>query len=129
MSQFWELLDFLLELMGSIEIHMQRYFYFQVFEIMSITYMKIAIACFSCLDRSEKSKRRTKTVNNTNNPTWNQSFVYSPIRSSELDSRNLEVTVWDFDRFGANDFLGEVVIELQHSVITEVRKDICFYIQ
>ena len=74
------------------------------------------------LDRSEKSKRRTKTANNTNNPTWNQSFVYSPIRSSELDSRNLEVTVWDFDRFGANDFLGEVVIELQHSVITEVSK-------
>ena len=71
-------------------------------------------------DRSEKSKRRTKTVNNTNKPTWNQSFVYSPIRSSELDSRKLEVTVWDFDRFGANDFLGEVVIELQHSVITEV---------
>ena len=83
-------------------------------------FMKIFIACFSCLDRSEKSKRRTKTVNNTNNPTWNQSFVYSPIRSSELDSRNLEVTVWDFDRFGANDFLGEVVIELQQSVITEV---------
>ena len=75
---------------------------------------------FQLSDRSEKSKRRTKTVNNTNKPTWNQSFVYSPIRSSELDSRNLEVTVWDFDRFGANDFLGEVVIELQHSVITEV---------
>ena len=71
-------------------------------------------------DRSEKSKRRTKTVTNTNKPTWNQSFVYSPIRSSELDNRNLEVTVWDFDRFGTNDdFLGEVIIELQHSIITE----------
>ena len=71
-------------------------------------------------DRSEKSKRRTKTVNNTNRPTWNQSFVYSPIRNSELDNRNLEVTVWDFDRFGTNDdFLGEVIIELQHSIITE----------
>ena len=71
-------------------------------------------------DRTEKSKRRTKTVNNTNKPIWNQSFVYSPIRSSELDNRNLEVTVWDFDRFGTNDdFLGEVIIELQHSIITE----------
>ena len=37
-------------------------------------------------------------VTNTNSPTWNQSFVYSPIRSSELAARTLEVTVWDFDR-------------------------------
>ena len=76
----------------------------------------------AAIDPADKStwNMNIKTVNNTNKPTWNQSFVYSPIRSSELDSRKLEVTVWDFDRFGANDFLGEVVIELQHSVITEV---------
>ena len=70
-------------------------------------------------DRSEKSKRRTKTITNTNNPCWNQSFVYSPIRSAELTSRILEVTVWDFDRFGANDFLGEVSIDLAHSALDE----------
>ena len=70
-------------------------------------------------DRSEKSKRRTKTISNTNNPTWNQSFVYSPIRITELSSRILEVTVWDFDRFGANDFLGEVTIDLAHAALDE----------
>lgn len=70
-------------------------------------------------DRSEKSKRRTKTISNTNNPSWNQSFVYSPIRITELTSRILEVTVWDFDRFGANDFLGEVTIDLGHSALGE----------
>ena len=29
-----------------------------------------------------------------------------------MKSRALEITIWDFDRFGATEFLGEVVIEL-----------------
>ncbi|XP_037082071.1 regulating synaptic membrane exocytosis protein 2-like [Pollicipes pollicipes] len=63
-------------------------------------------------DRSEKSKRRTKTLANTLEPRWGQSLIYSTIRRSELRARHLEVTVWDYDRFGVNDFLGEVLVEL-----------------
>ncbi|XP_015173071.1 PREDICTED: regulating synaptic membrane exocytosis protein 2 isoform X1 [Polistes dominula] len=63
-------------------------------------------------DRSEKSKRRTKTLANTNDPKWNQTFAYNGIRRSELRKRALEITVWDYGRYDANDFLGEVVIEL-----------------
>ncbi|XP_022645205.1 regulating synaptic membrane exocytosis protein 1-like isoform X2 [Varroa destructor] len=63
-------------------------------------------------DRSEKSKRRTKTIADSNEPYWNQTFVYSPLRRSDLMQRALEVTVWDYDRYGANDFLGEAVIDL-----------------
>ncbi|XP_076307331.1 regulating synaptic membrane exocytosis protein 2-like isoform X2 [Tachypleus tridentatus] len=63
-------------------------------------------------DRSEKSKRRTKTIANTNEPRWNQTFVYSSLRRSDLKTRVLEITVWDYDRYGANDFLGEVVVDL-----------------
>ncbi|XP_043194210.1 regulating synaptic membrane exocytosis protein 2-like isoform X3 [Amphibalanus amphitrite] len=63
-------------------------------------------------DRSEKSKRRTKTLANTLEPRWGQSLIYSTIRRSELHSRHLEITVWDYDRFGCNDFLGEVLVEL-----------------
>ncbi|XP_075743078.1 rab3 interacting molecule isoform X2 [Rhipicephalus microplus] len=70
------------------------------------------VKMFLLQDRSEKSKRRTKTIANTNEPKWNQSFVYAPLRKSDLINRALEVTVWDYDRYGANDFLGEVVIEL-----------------
>ncbi|CAB4060956.1 RIMS2 [Lepeophtheirus salmonis] len=61
-------------------------------------------------DRSESSKRRTKTLGNTNNPNWNQSFVFTNIEAYELASRVLEVTIWDYDRFGANEFLGEVSV-------------------
>ncbi|XP_026829483.1 regulating synaptic membrane exocytosis protein 2 isoform X3 [Ooceraea biroi] len=63
-------------------------------------------------DRSEKSKQRTRTVANTNDPRWNQSFLYHGIRRTELRKRALEITVWDYARYEANDFLGEVVLEL-----------------
>ncbi|XP_061937024.1 regulating synaptic membrane exocytosis protein 2 isoform X10 [Apis cerana] len=64
-------------------------------------------------DKSEKSKRRTKTLANTNDPKWNQTFVYEGIRRvSELRKRALEITVWDYGKYDTNDFLGEVVLEL-----------------
>nr|CAD7439312.1 unnamed protein product [Timema bartmani] len=70
-------------------------------------------------DRSEKSKRRTKTLANTNDPKWNQTFIYSSVRRADLKLRILEVTVWDYVRYGANDFLGEVVIELSVAPLDE----------
>ncbi|XP_068086466.1 regulating synaptic membrane exocytosis protein 2 [Anabrus simplex] len=70
-------------------------------------------------DRSEKSKRRTKTLANTNDPKWNQTFIYSSVRRADLKLRILEVTVWDYVRYGANDFLGEVVIELNVAPLDE----------
>ncbi|XP_046375678.1 regulating synaptic membrane exocytosis protein 2-like isoform X2 [Haliotis rufescens] len=63
-------------------------------------------------DRSEKSKRRTKTIANTIEPTWNQTFIYCPVKESDMRDRLLEITVWDYDRIGASDFLGEVLIDL-----------------
>lgn len=49
---------------------------------------------------------------NTNDPRWNQTFVYNGIRRTELRKRALEITVWDYARYEANDFLGETVLEL-----------------
>lgn len=50
---------------------------------------------------------------NTNDPKWNQTFVYEGIRRvSELRKRALEITVWDYGKYDTNDFLGEVVLEL-----------------
>ncbi|CAG5018424.1 unnamed protein product [Parnassius apollo] len=63
-------------------------------------------------DKSEKSKRRTKTLANTLEPRWNQTFVYCGIRTVDIKKRALEVTVWDFNRYGPNDFLGEVLLDL-----------------
>ena len=61
---------------------------------------------------SEKSKRRTKTIPSTNDPTWNQTFMYYPIKESDFRDHILEVTVWDFNKYGASQFLGEVSLEI-----------------
>ncbi|XP_052086212.1 regulating synaptic membrane exocytosis protein 2-like isoform X2 [Mytilus californianus] len=63
-------------------------------------------------DRSEKSKRRTKTIASTNDPTWNQTFMYYPIKESDFRDHILEVTVWDYNKHGASQFMGEVLIDL-----------------
>ncbi|XP_046667798.1 regulating synaptic membrane exocytosis protein 2 isoform X2 [Homalodisca vitripennis] len=68
-------------------------------------------------DRSEKSKRRTKTLANTNDPKWNQSFVYSSVRRADLKLRIVEITVWDYVHYGTNHFLGEVMIELSVALL------------
>ncbi|XP_054724916.1 regulating synaptic membrane exocytosis protein 1-like isoform X2 [Uloborus diversus] len=64
-------------------------------------------------DASEKSKRRSKTIAKTNEPKWNQTFVYSSYRQSDLRKSSLQISVWDYDRkYAYSDFLGEVVINL-----------------
>lgn len=48
----------------------------------------------------------------TLNPTYNETLVYSNRHKAELEQRHLQVTVWDHDRVGENDFLGGVLINL-----------------
>ncbi|NXN20865.1 PCLO protein, partial [Nycticryphes semicollaris] len=62
--------------------------------------------------RGAEYKRRTKYVQKSLNPEWNQTVIYKNISMEQLKKKTLEVTVWDYDRFSSNDFLGEVLIEL-----------------
>ena len=57
---------------------------------------------------SEKSRRRTKTIMNSNEPTWNQTFMYDSVTIADLRNSLLEITVWDYDRMGPSEFMGEV---------------------
>ncbi|XP_063633631.1 regulating synaptic membrane exocytosis protein 2 isoform X9 [Cydia splendana] len=75
-------------------------------------------------DKSEKSKRRTKTLANTLEPKWNQTFVYCGIRITDIKKRILEVTVWDLNRYGPNDFLGEALLDLDAVVMNN---EPCWY--
>ncbi|XP_052764130.1 regulating synaptic membrane exocytosis protein 2-like [Mya arenaria] len=70
-------------------------------------------------DRSEKSKRRTRTEQNTNEPNWNQTFMYNPVKPEDFAERMIEITVWDYDRIGASEFLGEVLIDLTTACLTD----------
>ncbi|KAK3610547.1 hypothetical protein CHS0354_008982 [Potamilus streckersoni] len=62
--------------------------------------------------RCSENKRRTKYISRTLNPEWHETVVFHNIHPEELKYKTLELTVWDYDRFKANDFLGEVVLDL-----------------
>ncbi|XP_047239303.1 regulating synaptic membrane exocytosis protein 2-like isoform X19 [Girardinichthys multiradiatus] len=72
-------------------------------------------------DRSDKSKRRTKTVKKSVEPRWNQTFMYSPVHRREFRERMLELTVWDQARVREEEsqFLGEVLIELESALLDD----------
>jgi len=57
---------------------------------------------------SEKSKRRTKTVAGTLEPKWNQTFIYAPMKRSDVRTQSLQMTVYDYDRIGSGEYVGEV---------------------
>lgn len=57
--------------------------------------------------RTSSSKKKTCIVKNSLCPVWNEDFEYRYLNLKELKTeRVLEVTVWDFDRRGSNDFIG-----------------------
>ncbi|XP_075064798.1 protein piccolo isoform X2 [Mixophyes fleayi] len=64
---------------------------------------------------SAEYKRRTKYVQKSLNPEWNQTVIYKNISMEQIKKKTLEVTVWDYDRFSSNDFLGEVLIDLSNA--------------
>ncbi|XP_019713695.1 regulating synaptic membrane exocytosis protein 2-like [Hippocampus comes] len=74
-------------------------------------------------DRSATSKRRTKTVKKSAEPRWNQTFVYSPLHRRGSRQHALELTVRDGAGVAEDEsgFLGEVVIGLEKSALTDDR--------
>ncbi|KAM6997450.1 regulating synaptic membrane exocytosis protein 1-like isoform 26-T26 [Tautogolabrus adspersus] len=72
-------------------------------------------------DRSDKSKRRTKTVKKTCEPKWNQTFVYSHVHRRDFRNHMLELTIWDQPRSPEEDsiFMGEILIELETALLDD----------
>uniref|UniRef100_A0A8C2IES7 Regulating synaptic membrane exocytosis 1 n=1 Tax=Cyprinus carpio TaxID=7962 RepID=A0A8C2IES7_CYPCA len=72
-------------------------------------------------DRSDKSKRRTKTVKKSAEPKWNQTFLYSHVHRRDFRERMLEITVWDQPRAQEeeSEFLGEILIELETALLDD----------
>uniref|UniRef100_A0A914XJS7 Protein piccolo n=1 Tax=Plectus sambesii TaxID=2011161 RepID=A0A914XJS7_9BILA len=62
--------------------------------------------------RKVQNKRRTKFIPSTLDPDWNQTVAYKDLEWEELRGRYLEFTVWDYDKFSENNFLGQAIISL-----------------
>uniref|UniRef100_A0A8C9W1R8 Regulating synaptic membrane exocytosis 1 n=1 Tax=Scleropages formosus TaxID=113540 RepID=A0A8C9W1R8_SCLFO len=73
-------------------------------------------------DRSDKSKRRTKTVKKSLEPKWNQTFLYSHVHRKDFREHMLEITVWDQPRVQEeeSEFLGEILIELETALLDDM---------
>ncbi|XP_061686194.1 regulating synaptic membrane exocytosis protein 1 isoform X2 [Syngnathoides biaculeatus] len=73
-------------------------------------------------DRSDKSKRRTKTVKKSVEPKWNQTFIYSHVHRRDFRERMLEITVWDQPRVQEeeSEFMGEILIELETALLDDI---------
>ena len=62
-------------------------------------------------DETRTTKKKTTHRKRTVNPLWNEAIRYT-IPVTELLQKILQVSVWNHDRFGRNDFLGEVQINV-----------------
>uniref|UniRef100_A0A0N4ZPV7 C2 domain-containing protein n=1 Tax=Parastrongyloides trichosuri TaxID=131310 RepID=A0A0N4ZPV7_PARTI len=85
------------------------------------------VKLFLLPDRSEKSRRQTAVLSESIVPVWNESFYYQNITENMLfgeQKRVLEVTVWDYDKYDANMFLGEVLIDFNN---VPLNNEICIY--
>ena len=75
-------------------------------------------------NQSSSGKRKTKVVKNSICPVWNEQFTYENICLEDLESgRVLEVTVWDYDRRGSNDFIGGLRIGPRPDPVSHKPKD------
>lgn len=70
------------------------------------------VKLFLLPDRSEKSRRQSAVLAETLLPVWSEVFYYNGLTEPLVLQRVLEVTVWDYDKFGTNSFLGETLIDL-----------------
>ncbi|XP_076091952.1 synaptotagmin-10-like [Mytilus galloprovincialis] len=62
-------------------------------------------------DVEDAEEKRTRVYPQTNNPKFDEIFAY-PLTETELINRKLVVKVMDSDLLGRDDFLGEVIIDM-----------------
>ncbi|OQV22471.1 Phosphatidylinositol 4-phosphate 3-kinase C2 domain-containing subunit alpha [Hypsibius exemplaris] len=69
-------------------------------------------------DISRTTKKKTKVVRKTRHPTFNEMLLYR-LPLDEVKYRVLKVTVWNYDRFKENAFLGGIAINLESFDLTK----------
>nr|XP_014352772.1 PREDICTED: double C2-like domain-containing protein beta [Latimeria chalumnae] len=75
---------------------------------------------------SKANKLRTKTLRNTLNPTWNETLTYYGITNEDMVRKTLRLCVCDEDKFGRNEFIGEIRIPLKKLIPNQTKNfNIC----
>ncbi|XP_066259121.1 synaptotagmin-9-like [Euwallacea similis] len=69
-----------------------------------------------------KKKYQTKVHRKSLNPVFNETFIFS-VTSQELESRYLQLSVFDFDRFARHDLIGHVTVDNLVEVVEHGQQD------
>ncbi|XP_051505574.1 synaptotagmin-like protein 4 isoform X1 [Myxocyprinus asiaticus] len=70
----------------------------------------------------DKSKKKTSIKLKTINPSFKETLKYS-INRTQLPTRTLQLSVWHYDRFGRNVFLGEVEVPMDDHDIDSAHEE------
>ena len=62
--------------------------------------------------RNREDLQETKTIMKTLDPEWNQTLIFLNLPRDELIRQKLKLTLWDYDRFKSDDFMGELALHL-----------------
>ncbi|KRZ26666.1 Phosphatidylinositol 4-phosphate 3-kinase C2 domain-containing subunit beta, partial [Trichinella pseudospiralis] len=69
------------------------------------------VKCYILPDKRGWSKKKTRVVRGTRDPTYNEMFVYR-VPASQLKCKVLEISVWHYDLLKGNNFLGSITIPM-----------------
>jgi len=67
----------------------------------------------SGVKEKKADKKKTKVVKKNLNPEWNETLTFDGITAADLTSKRLYVSLWDWDRITANDFMGSLSWSLE----------------
>ncbi|XP_052389540.1 perforin-1-like [Carassius gibelio] len=65
----------------------------------------------------DKQTKRTKTINNNDNPRWSETFDFSPIKIRMANK--LQFKVFDADNYWNSDLLGSCSFDLRNELVTD----------
>ncbi|XP_064473635.1 protein piccolo-like [Ornithodoros turicata] len=77
------------------------------------------VKCLLLPKRSVENQRRTRYFSRCSNPVWKQTMVYPEVAPDDLRTSFLEISVWNYDVSGANEFLGETVLDLSDMTLLD----------
>eukprot|EP00039_Didymoeca_costata_P012765 m.185579 g.185579 ORF g.185579 m.185579 type:complete len:636 (+) comp15577_c0_seq2:114-2021(+) len=79
---------------------------------LSDPYVKLYLKPFDNKDK-KAAKRKTKIVKKSLAPVYNEKFEYDSLSRSDIEEKVLHISMWDWDRIGANDFMGSMAFRLE----------------
>ncbi|CAG0917953.1 unnamed protein product [Notodromas monacha] len=77
------------------------------------------VKCRLLPDKTSDTTRKTKFIRRTGSPEWKQTMVYPKLPILVMRMRRLECVVWHHNKVRANEYLGEILLDLSDSRILD----------